>query len=544
MKKSDIKKILVASAVIAAAAGGGALIYTYYRNKKLAEERAEKIAHAHAYILGGGMSAFAGALYLARDCDFDPSNIHILKSGVYDRGNGATGYIARRGKILNETDSNNFFDLIQNVRSLDIPDLTVCDEILNLYTAKGALRPVTFIDEEKNVTDISAVRLDRENRNNILNLLKTEKGVLLSVPLNQVFGEDFFASSFWKLVSASYGFDRESNAYEFVNALVYMDESLSGTIPSYFDRSEEILMPLEAHLMEMGIDIKQNTVVSDVDFENGRAVSVSYTTEGVKQTVYLNEQDICIMPTDEMAECEALGDFDTCPPKCATAPYALWERLSEKNSVFKNPAALFDGSDKSMGVEFTITLSNRMLPELIDKVTCGSLGNDGIIVLDNSNWKITIAAVTPSHFKDMDDEKAVIWGTATRLDVPGEFVKKPITEASGAEILYELVSCLNLAEVWKDILGTVINVIPNHRLYDRAYLSPVNSKLEIIPTGITNFALSGDFVDGDGSVFTEEFSVTTAKKAAYKLSDNRKRVCARKKIPARKIKRAVKRFLK
>ena len=68
-----------------------------------------------------------------------------------------------------------------------------------------------------------------------------------------------------------------------------------------------------------------------------------------------------------------------------------------------------------------------------------------------------------------------------RPNCDGDRSGKTMTECSGAEILYELVSCFNLDEVWDDICETVVNVIPCHRRYGTSYLSPVNSKLEIIP---------------------------------------------------------------
>lgn len=544
MKKSDLTKIIAISAVAAAAAGAAVVLYKYHKNKVESEERAARLSDANAYILGGGMSALASALYLTRDCGFTPANVHVLTEGVYDHGNSATGYICRRGKIINEKNSPNFFDLIQEVRSLDISDFTICDEILNMYSARGALRPITFIDNDGNVTDISKIRIDKANRRNIIRLMRENKDILVSVPLSEIFGEDFFGSEFWKLVSATYGFSRSSNAYEFVNAIALMDETLSGTIPSDFDRSEEIIEPLRAHLEELGVDVVSGASVTDIDFEDGHAEAIHYSDNGVRKTVYLNEDDICILPTDELADCETLGSFDESAPREFGAPYALWERLADKHPSFKNPAALFDGSDKNMSEEFTVTLSNHLLPELIDEVTCGALGVDGVIVLDNSSWKITVSAVPPSHFKDLSDETAVLWGTATRFDRNGEYVTKPMTDCSGAEILYELVSCLNLVEAWEDIRETVVNVIPCHRRYDKAYLAPVASKLEIIPTGISNIAVSGDFVSGSGSVFTEEFIVTTAKTAAYRLLGSKKRIYRSGKSSASAVKRALRKQFK
>ena len=539
MKKSDLTKLIALGALSVAAAGAVAMIYRYQKGKAASAEKAARLSEANAYILGGGLSAYASALYLVRDCGFTGSNIHVYTNPSASHGDAENGYICRRGRLVDENNSPNFFDLIKDVRSLDISDFTICDEILNMYSARGRARSVTFVDDNKDVISISDIRLDRENRRRIAELLKTRREVLVSVPLHEIFGEGFFTSEFWKLVRATYGFSKYSNAYEFVIAMAHIDDMLTGTIPADYDRNEELIEPLKAHLEELGVDIEHDASVTDVDFEQGSASAVHYTAGGVRKTVYLNENDICIFPTDEMAQSEAFGSFDESPERDFGEPYALWKKLAQKQPAFKNPEALFESGSTHMSVEFTVTLKNHLLPELIDKVTCGALGIDGVIVLDNSKWKITFCAVPPSHFKNLDDNMAVLWGTAARHDRSGDFAPKPMTDCSGSEILYELVSCLNLGEAWDEIRETVINVIPCHRRFDKAFLAPVASKLEIIPTQLSNFAISGDFVSGDGSVFTEEFAVTTAKIAAYRLSNSKKKIYRAGKSASRDIKRAL-----
>ncbi len=543
MDKKDLKKIIAISAVVAAAAAAAAVAVSQYKkHKDKQEEQALILSKKNAYITGGGLSALASALYLVRDCGVAPENVHIFTNMTYNHGDEKNGYICRRGKIINGNSGKNLFDLLVDVKSLDIPDLTVCDEILNIYNSNPAMRHITFIDDESNVSDISNIRIDKAHRKTIIKLLQEKKENLINVPINDVFSGDFFLSPFWKLICATYGFSAYSGAYEFVNAVAHADDMLSGTLPADFDRQEEIIEPLKAHILGLGIDLREGAYVTDIDFENGLTSAIHFTDNDIRKTVYLNDGDICIFPTDEMAECETTGSFNESAPKSFDAPYALWTKLANKNPVFKNPSVLFDDTDENMSEEFTVTLSNKLLPELIDRVTCGALGNDGVIVLDNSAWKMAICAVPPSHFKNQSDDIAIIWGTAAHFDRDGDKCGKPMTDCSGAEILYELVSCLNLGEAWEEIRDTVINVIPCHRRYDKSYLAPVNSKLEIIPTAVSNLAISGDFTDNNGSVFTEEFAVSTAKKATYTLMKSHKKIYSSKNISGRRIKRVLKRY--
>lgn len=546
MKKNDLKKIIVIGAAVTAAAAATAIAVNKYRKyQRLAEAEETALMGKHAYITGGGLSALASAIYLIRDCGFTPSHIHIFTNNVYTSGNEKDGYICRRGKLISCINSMNFFELMSDINSLDIPDLTVADEILNIYRANPELRNITFIDDEKNVIDISQIKLCKQHRKAVISLMQTKKTTLQSLSLSDVLPQDFFETHFWKLLCAAYGFDKDANAFELVNCITHIDNLLSGTLPGDFDRNEEIIEPLKAHLIKCGADLKQNAFVTDIDFDNGRADAIHFTDKNIRKTVYLNNADICIFPTDEMAQCESFGSFNENAPKTFSSPYILWKKLSEKHPAFKDPSVFFDEFDGNMSVEFTITLSNTLLPELIDKVTCGALGTDGIIVLDNSNWKITVCAVPQTHFKNQSDDTFILWGTATAFDREGEYCTKAMTDCSGSEILYELVSCFNLEDAWDDIRDTVINVIPCHRKYDKSYLSPVSSKLEIIPTGIDNLAISGDFVDSNnGTVFAEEYAVATARTATYKLMNNRKKIYQAKPSSSVYIKKLLKHLIR
>lgn len=545
MKKNDLKKLLAIGAAVTAAAAVTAVAVTIYnKNKKKAFENEIAASNKNVYIAGGGLSALASALYLIRDCGLKPSNVHVFINQTPKIGDSENGYICRRGKIISTRNSMNLFELLSGVNSTDIPDLTVCEEILNIYRSNPLSRPITFIDEDKNVIDISKIKLDKEHRKIIMQLMQSDNAKLKSMPMFESFDSKFFQTPFWKLFSSAYGYSKDDSTYEFINCLAHFDNMMSGTIPDDFDRYEEIVIPLKSHLEKIGADISSGCEVTDIDFEDDNVSAVHYTDNGIRKTVYLNDGDLCILPTDDMAYGESFGSFNEPAPKLLSTPYMLWKKLSEKNHVFKDPSLFFSELDENMSEEFTITLSNSLLPELIDKVTCGALGNDGIIVLDNSNWKFTVCAVPSTHFKNTKEDIRIMWGSATRFDRDGERCGKPMTECSGAEILYELVSCFNLDEAWDDIRESVINVIPCHRRFDHSFVAPGGSKLEIIPTGIGNMAVSGDFAEYEnGTVFSQEYAVSTARSAAYTLMKTKEKVFKATPFSCRKIKKFLKNSL-
>ncbi len=86
----------------------------------------------------------------------------------------------------------NFFDLMSEVNSLDIPDFTVCDEILNIYRANPHSRNITFVDSDKNVVDISNIRIDKSHRKIVMQLMQAKKKNLVGTPVCDVLPSEFF----------------------------------------------------------------------------------------------------------------------------------------------------------------------------------------------------------------------------------------------------------------------------------------------------------------------------------------------------------------
>jgi len=79
MKKSDLTKLIaIGAAVTAAAATTAIVISKHKKHKTMLAEHTKTLTKKQAYITGGGLSAFASALYLVRDCGFTPENIHIF----------------------------------------------------------------------------------------------------------------------------------------------------------------------------------------------------------------------------------------------------------------------------------------------------------------------------------------------------------------------------------------------------------------------------------------------------------------------------------
>lgn len=101
----------------------------------------------------------------------------------------------------------------------------------------------------------------------------------------------------------------------------------------------------------------------------------------------------------------------------------------------------------------------------------------------------------------------------------GEYIKKPINECNGEEVLREFLYHCGLENEMDDIIAHSIS-IPTVMPYITSQFMPrkTTDRPEIIPQSSANLAFIGQFVELEGDVvFTVETSVRTAMTAVYKM---------------------------
>jgi len=112
----------------------------------------------------------------------------------------------------------------------------------------------------------------------------------------------------------------------------------------------------------------------------------------------------------------------------------------------------------------------------------------------------------------------VFWGYGLHGDESGNYIKKPMRECSGEEILKELLYHLDYLDKYEEMLPH-IKIIATTMRYITSQFMPrgLKDRPQIIPEGCTNLAFIGQFVELEGDVvFTVETSVRTAMIAVYR----------------------------
>ncbi|KAF1994115.1 67 kDa myosin-cross-reactive antigen family protein [Amniculicola lignicola CBS 123094] len=504
----------------------------------------ERESHGHrnpettqAYLVGGGIGSLAAAVHLIQDAKVPAKNIHILEAlsvpgGSMDgAGNPDEGYVLRGGRMLNFSYVCTY-DLLERIPSMNDPERTILDEVQDFndkYVTSSKARLVATEEDSAKVLDTSTLGFTMKDRLDLIRLtLETEK-TLGKKRIDEVFPPDFFQTNFWYMWATTFAFQPWHSAVEFRRYIVrFMHEfprlnTLAGVDRTPFNQYDSIIRPIEKYLQDQGVDFRYNTCVTDLDFIAGIPTTVDelhMISNGTPMTAQLDPQDIVFVTLGSMTSNSSIGTNDSAPAAesfVKDGSWELWSKLAAKNEKFGNPSTFHSRINESSWESFTVTLSDHELLRRIEGYTLNEPGTGALLTLKDSNWLMSIVVPHQPHFANQPRDIDVFWGYGLFPDKEGNFVKKPMKQCSGQEIMTELLGHLHFPS--KDILEhsicrpCIMPLITSQFLTREASDRPL-----VIPEGSTNLAFLGQFVEiPEDTVFTVEYSVRGAQMAVYAL---------------------------
>lgn len=500
------------------------------------------------YFVGGGLASLAGAAYLIRDCNFKGENIHIIEGmrilgGSNDgAGNPNDGFVCRGGRMLNEETYENFWELFSSIPSLELPGKSVTEEILNFDHLHPTHAQARLVDKYGVIQDVRSMGFNNADRMALGKLMITSEEDLDDMTIAEWFENSphFFETNFWYMWQTTFAFQKWSSLFEFKRYMERMIfefsriETLEGVTRTQYNQYESVILPLKAYLDSYGVDFSINATVTDLDFKPGEEITVTaiHLDDGDgEKVINLNNGDVCIMTNGCMTDNATLGDMHTAPEFNAEEPISgeLWKKVSKKKNGLGNPEPFFNHPDETNWESFTVTCKGNKLLKLIEKISTNIPGSGALMTFKDSNWLMSIVVAAQPHFKNQPLDTTIFWGYGLYTDRIGDYVKKPMRECTGEEILTELLHHLHIEDKIDEIMDTVVNVIPCMMPYIDAQFQPrkMSDRPKVVPNGSTNFAMISQFVEiPEDMVFTEEYSVRAARIAIYKLFNvKNKNIC-------------------
>jgi oleate hydratase len=497
----------------------------------------------HLWCVGSGLASLSSAVFAVRDAGIPGANITILEKrglagGALDGIKDADkGFVMRGGREM-ESHFECLWDCFRSIPSLEIEGASVLDEFywLDKDDPNSTLQRVTH-QRGESVPDWRSLKLNRKARLNLLRIFLSTREAMEGKRIDEVFGRDFLDSNMWLYWRTMFAFEEWHSALEmklylhrFIHHYATLADFSSLKFTKY-NQYESLVLPITRWLIDQGVRFQYETEVTDVDFdlaESKRATRIHWRHRGVAGGVDLKEDDLLLLTIGSLVDNADEGDHHT-SARLDTGPasaWELWKRVAAKDPAFGRPDVFCGHIPQSKWESATVTTVDARIPEYIQRICkrdpfSGKVVTGGIVTVRDSSWLLSWTVNRQPHFKQQKPTEVVAWLYGLFVETPGDYVKKPLQDCTGEEIVKEWLYHLGVpvADI-PELAATGARCVPCMMPYVTAFFMPrkAGDRPDVVPKGAKNFAFIGQFAEtGRDCIFTTEYSVRTGMEAVYGL---------------------------
>jgi oleate hydratase len=492
-------------------------------------------AGAKAYLVGGGIGSLAAAAFLIRDGAMPGENITIFEKesrlgGSLDAaGDSVKGYSMRGGRMFTADNYECTWDLFKTIPSLSNAGQSVYDETTTFNEIYHSHAQARLVDRERAIVPSKSMGFSMHDRECLLKLMRADEETLGKTHISDWFGPEFFSTNFWFMWVTTFAFEPWQSAVELKRYLhrflleFSRIDTLGGVKRTVYNQYDSLVLPLITWLAARGVHVLTDSDVTALDHkdEDGKLVvtEIQSLQHGEQVKTPVDAGDLVFLQNGSMTDSSSIGSMTEAPVhrvKASGGGWSLWEALAQGRPYFGDPAAFNSSIAQSWWGSFTITLQDTAFFDAMEAFSGNEAGIGGLVTFKDSNWLLSIVLPHQPHFLNQDARTQVFWGYSLFGDRIGNFVAKPMSECTGADILKELCGHLRFdAEVFKSA-----NCIPCRMPYITSMFMPrlLSDRPVPVPPETKNLGLISQFVEiPEDVVFTVEYSIRAAQMAVYQL---------------------------
>jgi oleate hydratase len=507
--------------------------------------RALKYRPAHVWLDGaahlprrGGHRLLAAASFLIRDAGLPGENIRVFEQlaiagGSMDGAPAPTtegGYVTRGGRMFEDHHYVCLWDLLESIPSLEAPDVSVRAEFLAFNQDHPTHSRARIILGDRSIPDASQLGLDTRDRVAMTRLLALPEHLIGAKRIDDFFDAHFFETNFWCMWRTTFAFQTWHSAIELKRYfLCFIQEferihTLAGVRRSKYNQYDSVIRPIQRWLRERDVQTEYGVTVTDIDFDDAaarRASRIQLVRDGgTRETIELGPDDFVFATIGSMTADATYGDRTTVPELIRDkrdGSWRLWEAIARKADDFGRPNAFSGNIEESKWESFTLTMKGRTLLNRIEQYTGNVAGSGALMTWKDSRWLLSIVVPAQPHFADQEPDTYTLWGYSLFGNVPGDYVTTTMDDATGAEILDELLGHLGFDDIADEVRATTrITTVQMPYIDAQFQRRVVEDRPVVVPNGAANYAFLGQFVEiPEDVIFTVEYSVRSAMMAAY-----------------------------
>ena len=506
----------------------------------------EGVDHKSAYLIGSGLAALSAACFLVRDGQMPGDHIHILEKDSHPGGGldgdylPGVGYVMRGGREMD----NHFecmWDLFRSIPSIETKGISVLDEYywLNKKDPNYSLCRAT-VNRGQDANTGKSFGLSDKGSLEIMQLFMTPDEDLANVKITDIFDDEVFNTNFWMYWRTMFAFKDDQSALEMKR---YMQRYIHhiGGLPDFtalrftkYNQYESMVLPMVSYLKDHGVNFRYGVKVTNVlfDIHDGKKLAKTIVLEGGngEEKISLTENDLVFYTNGSNVENSTYGsqtkatgmDGEIHPG----GTFDLWRKIAAQDPSFGRPEKFCMDPEDSNWVSATVnTLDEKILPYI--RRICkrdplsGGVVTGGIVTVRDSAWLLSWTINRQPQYRSQPKGQVLVWLYGMFSDRPGDYVKKPMRDCTGAEICEEWLYHLGVPEDQiEELAAKSANTVPVMMPFASAYFQPreEGDRPAVVPEGSVNFAFIGNFAETPrDTVFTTEYSIRTGMEAVYTL---------------------------
>ena len=502
--------------------------------------KVEGIEKRKAYIIGGGIAGLATAAFLLDDAGMPGENITIYEKredvgGCCGVVGNTSGYICP-GEQEMEGNMECLWYLCSKIPSLESPGRSVLDETVDSNKDHPIHSECRVLQNRGHIWEgVHNFKMSPEITAKVQAFLTEPEKVLENITIEDYFGKGsaFFDSSMWWCFHTMLAFKPWHSALEAKRylsrfALACRCDYLEGILHTKRNEYDSIIHPLTIWLKEKGVKIITGCSVYDLDLDEAcnTALGIHMKKDGKDTKVDVRPEDYVFVTNGSLMTNAKFGDNTHLAATNRDTEdmglFTIWENLAKKNEKFGHPEKFIGNIEKTKWMSFFLTVTDY--PEFFErfeKMSGSPAGTGGAVTIKDSAWEISFMAYDRDYFpRQKELNQDVLWGDGLFGERIGDYIKKPMAECNGDEILAEFLYHLNMLDMYEELRKhTYVSICMMPYITSQFMPRSENDRPRVVPTNCTNLAFIGQFVEVPGDVvFTIETSCRTPLEAVYELT--------------------------
>ena len=304
-------------------------------------------------------------------------------------------------------------------------------------------------------------------------------------------------------------------------------DCLEGILHCKRNEYDSIINPLTAWLEGKGVHSEGGCAVYDVELDDGcnTAEAICMRRESKEERIAVRPCDLVFVTNGSLMTNASFGDNEHVARLDEDTDdlglFTVWQNLAARDAKFGHPEKFLGQIGKTKWMSCFITMKDY--PEFfgrVERMMGSPAGTGGVVTLRDSGWEMSLMFYDRDCFPHQrENNEDVLWGDGLFGERLGTYIRKPMGECTGNEILLELLCHLDMLDMKDEVLAHAhVSTCMIPCIMSQFMPRTAADRPRVVPEGCTNVAFIGQHVEVPGDVvFTIETSIRTPLEAACQL---------------------------